>query len=283
MILIAGATGVVGGATVAELSRHGVAVRALTRDPGRAAPVPGVEFVRGDLDRPETLPPVLRGVRTVFIATAGNRKAEQDSRLVDAARRAGVRRLVTVSSLAVDENPDGLLGRWHAEGERVAVESGIETIVLRPNGFYSNTFAWVPSILSAGAVEVALPDLPAAHLDPADIGRVAARVLLAEGHPGAPVLRLSGPRAVTPREQLGIIADTLGIPIAVREISLEQERERLARRVPAEVAEAVTAARAAAGPVRGRIFEDVEKVTGTPPLGYEEFVRARRARFLGAA
>lgn len=282
MILVVGATGIVGTATVRELSRRGAKIRALTRDPGRTAPVAGVEFVAGDLDVPRTLDPLLEGVDSVFIATSAHLKARQDATVVAAAAAAGVRRVVTVSSLAVDENPDGALGGWHGAGERVAVESGIPSIVLRPNGFYSNTFAWIPSILGTGVVEVALPDLPAAHLDPRDIGRVAARALSAETDPaGAPVLRLSGPRAVSPREQVAVLAEVLGRPIAVREISIDQERERLARRVPAAVADAVTAARVAAGPVRGRIFDDVEMLTGTPPISYEKFVRDHRARFLG--
>ncbi|WP_278261654.1 NAD(P)H-binding protein [Nocardia sp. AG03] len=279
MILIVGATGVIGGATVRELARDGAKVRALTRSPDRWEPLPGVEVAAGDLDRPETLPPVLDGVESVFIATSGHLKAAQDARLVEAARRAGVRRLVTVSSLAVDENPDGLLGGWHAEGERVALDSGIPITVLRPNGFYSNTFAWAPAIAAGGELSLALPDLPAAHLDPRDIGRTAAAVLRAD-YSGAPIVRLSGPRALTPREQVGIIAAELGIPLTVREISIEAERERLARRVPEHVATAVTAARAAAGPVRGQIFDDVEKLTGTAPIGFEEFVHTHRARFL---
>ncbi|MFB7876612.1 SDR family oxidoreductase [Nocardia sp. NPDC056064] len=278
MILIVGATGVIGGATVRELAREGAKARALTRDPDRWEPLPGVEVVAGDLDRPETLPPVLDGVESVFIATSGHLKAAQDARLVAAAQRAGVRRLVTVSSLAVDENPDGLLGGWHAEGERVAVESGIPTTVLRPNGFYSNTFAWAPAI-ATGELALALPDLPAAHLDPRDIGRAAAAVLR-PGYPGEPVVRLSGPRALTPREQVAILAAELDLPLTVREISIEDERERLARRVPDHVATAVTAARAAAGPVRATVFGDIEKLTGTAPISFEEFAHTHRATFL---
>ncbi|GAA3217256.1 SDR family oxidoreductase [Microbacterium terregens] len=59
MILVTGATGNVGGKVLALLRADGHKVRALTRDPGRAAFDGGadLEVVAADLGRPETLAP----------------------------------------------------------------------------------------------------------------------------------------------------------------------------------------------------------------------------------
>ncbi|MGO4859060.1 NAD(P)H-binding protein [Arthrobacter sp. 2MCAF14] len=63
-VLIVGATGSIGRHAVAEALRQGYAVRALVRDPARAARLPpnGADLVIGDLTRPETLGPALDGV-----------------------------------------------------------------------------------------------------------------------------------------------------------------------------------------------------------------------------
>ena len=48
MILVAGATGNVGGALLKQLAGHGERVRAMTRRPGAAVVPNGVEIVRAD-------------------------------------------------------------------------------------------------------------------------------------------------------------------------------------------------------------------------------------------
>ncbi len=69
-ILVTGATGRQGGAVARHLLRGGWRVRALTRDPeslgARALSELGMEVVRGDMARKETLLPALEGVYGVF-------------------------------------------------------------------------------------------------------------------------------------------------------------------------------------------------------------------------
>ena len=69
-ILIAGATGQQGGASLRHLRDRGFSVRALTRDPdqpkARALLGPGVEIVRGDMEDEESLTRALEGVYGVF-------------------------------------------------------------------------------------------------------------------------------------------------------------------------------------------------------------------------
>ncbi len=69
MILIVGATGLVGGATVRQLTARGVPVRALVRSAERAATLadPGVETVVGDLEQPNSLDAALDGVTRALL------------------------------------------------------------------------------------------------------------------------------------------------------------------------------------------------------------------------
>lgn len=56
MILVTGATGDIGGEVVRQLVGAGEKVRAMARDPAKAAKLgPAVEVARGDLLQPETL------------------------------------------------------------------------------------------------------------------------------------------------------------------------------------------------------------------------------------
>ena len=96
MILVTGATGNAGGAVVRALSAAGEEVRALVRDAGGSRLPPGVDVVIGDLNKPETLEPHLRGVSAAFLLSGYDGLAETLANM----RRAGVERVVLLSSSA---------------------------------------------------------------------------------------------------------------------------------------------------------------------------------------
>lgn len=109
-ILITGATGKVGSRLATRLKQRGHAVRALVRDPARAATLEaaGVTLARGDLLVPDTLAAVVRGVDAVVHCAAFFRGAtpeqahavndEGTRRLAEAAHDAGVARFVFTST-----------------------------------------------------------------------------------------------------------------------------------------------------------------------------------------
>lgn len=66
-ILVTGATGYVGRNVLPQLVSAGVDVRALTRDPARAKVPAGVDLVRGDLSRPDSLSEALEGVERMYL------------------------------------------------------------------------------------------------------------------------------------------------------------------------------------------------------------------------
>ena len=73
MILVTGATGKSGREIVKQLSQAGALVRALVRDPGKAAwltELPGVEIVQGDLGKSDTLDAAFVGIERALLLPA---------------------------------------------------------------------------------------------------------------------------------------------------------------------------------------------------------------------
>lgn len=120
-VLVTGATGLIGNALVRRLVERGDAVRALVREPERAAKVlpAGVELVRGDVTAPESLPAAVRGVERVFHAAGMPEQWQADEGVFDRVNRQGtvnvlkaaleaqVRRVVYTSTMDVFAAPRG--------------------------------------------------------------------------------------------------------------------------------------------------------------------------------
>jgi nucleoside-diphosphate-sugar epimerase len=167
LIALTGATGGVGQALVRAALAEGYTIRALVRDAKRAASLAarGVALVEGDLENPAALEETARGA-DVFVHTAAHvgdaGPREEFERVnvggtrnaVEAAARAGVKRFVHVSSVAVYGRPDrGNIDESYAprpcgtpyedtkyEAERVAFERGralgLEVSAVRPPVIY---------------------------------------------------------------------------------------------------------------------------------------------------
>ena len=121
-ILVTGATGKVGGAMVKRLLAGGAQVRAAAHYPDRGAadrhdPVDWIEI---DFNRRDTLAPAFRGVdKAVLITPEDVAMVCQTAELLDAARAAGVSKVVRVSFMnAGDDGAGGPLLAWHREAEK---------------------------------------------------------------------------------------------------------------------------------------------------------------------
>ena len=140
VLAMTGATGFVGGATVRQAVEAGWHVRALTRRPQE--PREGVTWLAGELDDPESLAAMVSGaevamhiagvvnVPTRAAFEAGN--AVATANVVDAARGAGVRRFIHVSSLAAREPELSNYGWSKERAERVVLASGLGWTIVRP-------------------------------------------------------------------------------------------------------------------------------------------------------
>ena len=144
----------------------------------------------------------------------------------------------------------------------------------------SNTLGWAEMIRRDHTVRTLFADQPAAWIDPADIGAVAARVLTEEGHDGQ-AYPLSGPEALSPREQAAILGAALGTPIEVVDLPPAQVRAALiGQGMTPERADAVLAMRGTGAAALGRtVYPRVERITGQAPRTYTEWVDAHIEAF----
>ncbi|MEU4144724.1 NAD(P)H-binding protein [Streptomyces parvulus] len=286
MILVTGATGVVGREVVRGLAGVSVAggagVRVMVRDVARLGVVAGgVEVVRGDFGDAVSLGEALRGVERAFLLTVGVGGGD-DERFLRAARAAGVGHVVKVSAAAVaDGGADDAVTRWQRGAEGLLRESGLGWTVLRPRSFMSNALAWAGSVVSEGVVRGLYGGSVNACVDPRDVAAVAVCALTERGHLGR-VHTVTGPRAVSAVEQTTVLGRVLGRRLRFEELSLAGARRALARRYPGEVVEALLAGaeRQRAGAKAG-VQDTVRRVTGRAPRSFAQWAADHREAFAG--
>ena len=133
MILITGATGNNGRELVRQLVAAGQRVRALVRNPAKAADHkgPNVELAVGDFDQPATLDAALRDVEKAFLLTpVAEHFVEWQSAFIEAAQRAEVKHLVKFSGMGADSNAKVELLRLHGETDNLLRNSGVPFTIL---------------------------------------------------------------------------------------------------------------------------------------------------------
>jgi nucleoside-diphosphate-sugar epimerase len=166
-VLVTGATGKVGHAIASALLDRGESVRALVRDPKRAASLlpAGIEPVAGDVTEPASLAGAVEGCELVFNSMGLPEQwvrdpgiferinAQGSGELARAAKRAGVRRFIHTSTHDVFEaeqgqrfdetmlavRPKGTAyerSKQHAEELVLNERDGMEVVILNPSAVY---------------------------------------------------------------------------------------------------------------------------------------------------
>ena len=155
MVLVAGATGQLGRVVVRKLAAAGVRVRALARNREKLTALagPNVELAPVDMNNVPALNEACRGVAQI-VSTANNNMGSGPTsptridlpayqNLCAAARNAGVRRLLFVSTRSVDQDApvDLFRVKWYIED--AIRRSGVKYVILRCAAF---TDVWVELI-----------------------------------------------------------------------------------------------------------------------------------------
>jgi uncharacterized protein YbjT (DUF2867 family) len=143
-LAVTGGTGFVGGHLLRLALAQGYDLRALTR--GWKPPEEEIAWVDGALDRPETLVKLCTGADAVIhiagMINAADRAGFETvnvggtANMIDAARKAGVRRFVHISSLAAREPELSHYGWSKAKSERLVAASGLDWTIIRPPAVY---------------------------------------------------------------------------------------------------------------------------------------------------
>ncbi len=291
-VLVIGASGQIGRRVCRELLGRDVAVRAMTHSQDgadRLAALGVADVVEADLSVPASLPPAFDGVHRVMQITRAIRQPRQEIDAVDAARNAGVERIVKLSSEILyytwDEVGDGgraepadMVTALHGPAEDRIRSSGIDHVMLRPTwfmsidanplaapGFTAGQFVW-----PAGSAGLAL-------VHPDDVAEVAAECLVTERVPDSP-LRLTGPAELGPDRIAAGIGEAGGLPVVAVSPSLDEYELWLEG-----VAGMPRSARRIVEPYAGRghapVTDAIEKVLNRPARSFAEYI-ADRGRLL---
>ena len=181
MLLLTGATGLVGSTLLPRLLAEGTEVRCLVRDPRRlGAQRVRVQIALGDLTDPPSFRNALRGVQTVVHLAASIRDQPRGSieelngiatwRMVEAAERQGVERFVFFSALGASTHHRTRFLRAKALAEQAVREADLHSIVFAPSIVYAPGDPWL-TLLERLAL---LPVMPVSGRGrarfPADLG-----------------------------------------------------------------------------------------------------------------
>ncbi|MBB6120953.1 NAD(P)H-binding protein [Nocardiopsis algeriensis] len=206
--LVLGATGKTGRRVAARLRLHGTQVRAASRssrtrfdwsDPG------SWDAVLQDVTAAYVVPPPVPGPVHEFVARA---------------EAAGVQRLVLLSGRSADTWGDSTFGLDMRSAEDAVCGSALEWTVLRPSNFNQNfdeDLFHAP--LVAGELTLPAGAVPETFIDVEDVADVAAAVLTETGRHAGRIYELTGPRALTFGEAVGLISRASGLPIAYKQVS----------------------------------------------------------------
>lgn len=261
-----------------DLIAAGERPRVLVRDPAKVAALgDAVEVATGDLDQIETVRAALERVTAAFMLAAN---AAQERAFIAAARQAGVRYVVQLSSGGVPYGVAG--GVQHAEGEQVLRAAELAWTILRPWEFASNTLQWL-AMIPGGAIFDPCGDGATPVIDPRDIAAVAAHVLTTPGHDGQ-IYTLTGPAAVTRTEMVAALASAIDKPLRYVAIPNRAFRDQLATVLPAAfIAPVADYMQLVADGKLAAVTDDVPRLLGRPARPFAEWARDHAAAFRGAS
>lgn len=229
MILVTGASGTIGSATVAALKAKGAKFKAALRSLDKARAL-GVEAVEFDWSRQATYAPALAGIEAAFILQpTSETQVQETAAFAAAAKAAGVQRVVRLSVIGADAEPGIMLGRQHRDADKALAASGLAHTLLRPTFFMQN-FVEFYGVSKAEGGTVYLPngDGPVAWIDARDIGAVAAEALTDGKHSGR-IYELTGGQALTTGEATQTLAAALGKPVSYVAVNEEQARQGMSQ------------------------------------------------------
>jgi len=188
-LLIIGGTGTLGRQIVLQALTKGYQVRCLVRNFRKASFLKewGAELVYGDLTRPETIPPCLKGITAVIDAST-SRATELDSLkkvdwegklcLIEAAKVANIQRFIFFSAQNVEQFESIPLMKVKNGIEIKLKESGIPYTTFRLTGFYQGLIEqYAIPILENLPIWVTNENTYISYMDTQDIAKFCLRSL----------------------------------------------------------------------------------------------------------
>jgi uncharacterized protein YbjT (DUF2867 family) len=274
--LVMGARGNVGKHVLDDLIARRLPVRVSARHPEPGQFPADVDVRAADLTDPATLGPAFDGVGQVFLYA----HREGVRGVIDAARRAGVRRIVLMSSGSVvhPTSVGNTITEEHREIEDTfAAADDLIVIPIRPLVLATNALGWVYPIRATGTVALYRPETLTAPIHERDIAAVAVAALTGNNDT---MDMLTGPTRMSQRDQVAAIAAATGKDIAIGTLSREDALKQFSRFMPVEEAEAVVRFLDDAAAGNSPATDAVERILGRPAVSFDTWAADHTADFL---
>ena len=285
MILMIGATGNIGSEVARHLVAKGVEVRALVRDVAKAEAMLGskVQWVTGDLSRPETVAAAMRGADKLFLVTPLHLdQVAMKSVAIQAAKSAGVKHIVMSTGIGAGPDAGVEIGRWHGKNQEEVKATGIAYTFLQPGFFMQNMLMFAGTIREQGAFYLPLGDGKVSWVDARDIAQVGVTALTEAGHENKEY-PITGGEAISCTEMAATLSDVLGKSVNYVDVPLAAAKQGMVSAgMPEKLADLMneTYALGPAGHL-AYVADTVEAVTGHRPRTFRQFVEDHAAAFKG--
>jgi NAD(P)H dehydrogenase (quinone) len=228
-----------------------------------------------DYDRPETLAPALQGIDTLLMISASEigKRLRQHHNVIEAAKKAGVKRIVYTSLLHADQSPIDLASE-HLPTENEIKASGIPYTILR-NGWYTENYTGsIGGALAGGAFLGSAGDAKISSAAREDFADAAVAAVTGKGHEGK-TYELAGDTAWTLNDLAQEISRQTGRSIPYRNLPESDYATALEGfGIPKPIAGAIAGWDTAAS--KGGLYDDshqLSKLIGRPTTPLSETVR----------
>lgn len=274
MIVVTGATGVVGRPLVALLKDQGVAVRAVARSAGF------------DAHRPEEIAPALEGADALFVHPRA--VGESAAKLLALAAESGVRRVVVLSAINVDDDvehqPSRQNGDRNKEVEAAVVEAGLPWVAIRASSFAVNAIGMFGAQARAGdVVRAPYANFAESPLHESDLAAVIAHALLNDDLDGRRI-PVTGPQSLTHQEMVAVISEVIGRTLRFEEVPPElATRGLIANGLPEAFVKALMARYARDAGKPAPVADEVERILDRPARTFAQWVADHADSFQAVA
>jgi|GEM_PF-176476 len=233
LVLVTGAAGKTGAATVAALTRRpDVAVRAMVRtfDPrAEALRRAGAEVVCGNLDDYRDVRRAMRGVqRAYFVAAPTQKSLDHALNFASAAVDERLEHVVSLGQwLSSPSHPSMATRRTWLTDRLMSWTPGVGHTNINVGWFADNVMPMIGMAAQLGVFMFPLGQGRAAPVSNEDIGAVVAEVLANPGPYAGQQLRPTGPAMVSPEDMAAAFADALGRSVRYVDLPVRMLRKAI--------------------------------------------------------